>query len=66
VFVSTHSHRECYENCILSSIAQDTLPLDELAMNFLNHFQLPVRYDVCTELLANFEQTKVDHISDHI
>jgi hypothetical protein len=27
----------------------------ELAMVFLNHFQLPVRYDVNTELLANFE-----------
>jgi hypothetical protein len=35
-------------------------------MEFLNHFQLPVRYDVSTELLANFEQTKADHISDHI
>jgi hypothetical protein len=38
----------------------------ELAMDLLNHFQLPVRYDTATELLANFEQTKVDHISDHI
>jgi hypothetical protein len=38
----------------------------DLAMVFLNHFQLPVRYDVDTELLANFEQTKADHISDHI
>jgi hypothetical protein len=27
----------------------------ELAMAFLNHFQLPVRYDAGTELLANFE-----------
>jgi hypothetical protein len=35
-------------------------------MAFLNHFQLPVRYDIGTELLANFEQTKVDHILDHI
>jgi hypothetical protein len=35
-------------------------------MVFLNHFQLPVRYDADTELLANFEQTKDDHISDHI
>jgi hypothetical protein len=35
-------------------------------MVFLNHFQLPVRYDADTELLANFEQKKVDHISDHI
>jgi hypothetical protein len=38
----------------------------ELAMVFLNHFQLPMRYDVSTELLANFEKTKADHISDHI
>jgi hypothetical protein len=38
----------------------------ELVMAFLNHFQLPVRYDVGTELLANFEQTTTDHISDHI
>jgi hypothetical protein len=38
----------------------------ELAMAFLNHFQLPVRYDAGTELLANFEQTSADHISDHI
>jgi hypothetical protein len=35
-------------------------------MAFLNHFQLPVRYDAGTELLANFSQTKADHISDHI
>jgi hypothetical protein len=35
-------------------------------MVFLNHFQLLVRYDVGTELLANFEQTKADHISNHI
>jgi hypothetical protein len=39
---------------------------NDLDMVFLNHFQLPVRYDVDTELLANFEQTKVVHISDHI
>jgi hypothetical protein len=38
----------------------------ELAMAFLNHFQLPVRYDAGTELLANFKQTSADHISDHI
>jgi hypothetical protein len=37
-----------------------------LAMVFLNHFQLLVRYDANTELQANFEQTKTDHISDHI
>ena len=38
----------------------------ELAMAFLNHFQLPVRYNVSTELLANFSQTTANHISDHI
>jgi hypothetical protein len=38
----------------------------ELVMTFLNHFQLPVRYDDGTKLLANFEQTTMDHISDHI
>ena len=39
---------------------------DDLAMNFLNHFQLPVRYDVGTELLSTFQQDKDTHISDHI
>jgi hypothetical protein len=38
----------------------------ELAMDFLNHFQLPVRCSADIELLANFEQTKVHHISYHI
>jgi hypothetical protein len=38
----------------------------ELTMDFLNHFQLPMRYDAGTEQLANFKQTTVDHISDHI
>jgi hypothetical protein len=28
---------------------------DELAMAFLNHFQLPMRYDAGTKLLANFK-----------
>jgi hypothetical protein len=39
---------------------------DELAMDFLNHFQLPVRYDAGTEILSNFKQTTIDHIYDHI
>jgi hypothetical protein len=34
-------------------------------MVFLNHFQIPMRYDVDTEFLAKFEQTKGDHISNH-
>ena len=39
---------------------------DDLAMNFLNKFQLPVHYDVGTELLSTFRQDKATHISDHI
>ena len=35
-------------------------------MTFLNHFQLPVHYDVGTELLSTFQQDKATHISDHI
>ena len=35
-------------------------------MTFLNHFQLPVLYDVGTELLSTFRQDKATHISDHI
>jgi hypothetical protein len=38
---------------------------NDLAIFFLNHFQLPVRYDADTELLVNIEQTKADHIFDH-
>ena len=39
---------------------------DDLAMNFLNHFQLPVCYDIGTKLLSTFRQDKDTHISDHI
>ena len=35
-------------------------------MTFLNHFQLPVCYDVGIELLLTFRQDKATHISDHI
>ena len=38
----------------------------ELATMFLNHFQLPVHYDSETNLLANFQQDKSTHISNHI
>ena len=40
--------------------------LDDLAMTFLNHFQIPMRYDVGTELLSTFRQDKATHIWDHI
>ena len=39
---------------------------DDLAMNSLNHFQLPVRYDVGAKLLLTFRQDKAMHILDHI
>ena len=39
---------------------------DDLALTFLNHFQLPIRYDVGTKLLSTFRQDKATHISDHI
>jgi hypothetical protein len=37
-----------------------------LAMDFLTHYQLPIRYDTGTEILTSFKQTKDTHISDHI
>ena len=39
---------------------------DDTAMTFLNHFQLPVCYEVDTELFSTFRQDKATHISDHI
>ena len=35
-------------------------------MTFLNHFQLPMRYNIGRELLLTFQQDKATHISDHI
>jgi hypothetical protein len=37
-----------------------------LAMDFLTHYQLPIRYDTGTEILNSFKQNKATHISDHI
>jgi hypothetical protein len=62
------------QRTLIGSVAKWYIELDrsryssfgELAMAFLNHFQLPVRYDASTELMANLSQTKADHISDHI
>ena len=38
----------------------------DLAVVFLNHFQLHVRYDDGTYLLSIFRQDKATHILDHI
>jgi hypothetical protein len=37
-----------------------------LAMAFLTHYQLPIRYDTRTEILTSFKQRSSTHISDHI
>ena len=39
---------------------------DYLSLTFLNHFQLPVCYEVGTKLLSTFQQDKAMHILDHI
>jgi hypothetical protein len=38
----------------------------QLVIAFLNHFQLPIRYDVGLELLLTLHQGNDTHISDHI
>ena len=37
-----------------------------LAMDFLTHFQLPIRYEIGTDLLTLLRQTTSTNISDHI
>jgi hypothetical protein len=39
---------------------------NSLAMSFLTHFQLPIRYETGTELLNSLRQTTSIHISNHI
>ena len=42
------------------------LDFNALAMDFLTHFQLPIRYETGTDLLISLRQTTYTHISDHI
>jgi hypothetical protein len=35
-------------------------------MDFLRHYQLPIRYETGTEILSAFKQSSSTHISDHI
>ena len=37
-----------------------------LAIDFLTHFQLPIRYEMGTKLLTSLRQNTATHISDHI
>jgi hypothetical protein len=39
---------------------------NSLAMSFLTHIQLPIRYETGTELLTSLRQTDSMHIFDHI
>jgi hypothetical protein len=39
---------------------------NSLAMYFLMHFQLPIRYETSTELLTSLHQTNFVNISNHI
>jgi len=42
------------------------IDFNTLAMAFLTHYQLPIRYKMGTEIFSSFKQTKATHISDHI
>jgi hypothetical protein len=35
-------------------------------MDFLTHYQLPIRYEMGTEILSSFKKSLSTHISDHI
>ena len=60
-----HPHGSCSE--MVHRVTRGVYTtFDDIAMNFLNHFQLPVCYDVDTELLLTFRQDKATHFSDHI
>jgi hypothetical protein len=39
---------------------------NDLEMEFLTHYQLPIRYEIGTELLTSLRQNNATHISDHI
>ena len=39
---------------------------NSLAMSFLTHFQLPIRYETGTNLLTSLQKSTSTHISDHI
>ena len=60
-----HPHRACSE--MVYKVTKGVFILfKDLYMTFLNHFQLPVCYDVGTKLLFTFRKNKATHILDHI
>jgi hypothetical protein len=42
------------------------IEFNTLAMDFLTHYQLLIRYKMGTDILSPFKQTKATHIFDHI
>ena len=42
------------------------LDFNALAMAFLTHFQLPIRYEIGIDLLTSLRQTTSTHMFDHI
>jgi hypothetical protein len=42
------------------------IDFNTLAMALLTHYQLPIHYEMGTEILSSFKQTKATHISYHI
>jgi hypothetical protein len=67
-------HLCLFQRTLMSSAAKWYIELprsyfhdfNSLAMSFLVHFQLPIRYETGTELLTSLRQTNSVHIFDHI
>jgi hypothetical protein len=67
-------HLHLFQQMLMGSAAKWYIELphasfhnfNSLAMSFLMHFQLPIRYETGTELLTSLHQTTSVHISDHI
>jgi hypothetical protein len=67
-------HLRLFQRTLTGSIAKWYIELprgffydfNTLAMDFVTHYQLSIRYDTGTEILNSFKQTKGTHISDHI
>jgi hypothetical protein len=67
-------HLRLFQRMLTGSVAKWYIELprasfhdfNSLAMSFLVHFQLPIRYETGTELLTSLRQTTFVHISDHI
>jgi hypothetical protein len=57
---------EFLHNGILRYLGGTYGSFNHLVMVFINHFQLPIRYDVGLKLLSTLRQDTTTHISNHI